>query len=180
MSASMKEAETRYSSIRQESYQLAEELFKLQFEDVAVTGITYQTADIADGWAHLPDDEFSIGWRWRDKLRLFRKRPRRVEVALWEGGELCGLALGKVTKGRLFATIHYLQGSPRSSSGLRGQVGRMVTDYLRIYATLCECKNIVIDSPIPELIEYYKKLGFVNEIRGARSVYRLWVPLEAM
>ncbi len=178
MSASMREAESRYGSIREESYKLAEELFQPLFKDIAVTGITYQTAAIADSWAYLPHDRFAIGWSWRDKLRLFRKRSRRVEVALWSNGELFALALGKVTEGRLHATIHYLQGSPDRAEALHGHVGKMVTDYLKIYATICECKNIVIDSPVPELVDYYKSLGFVNEVRSARRVYRLWVPLR--
>ncbi len=94
---------------------------------------------------------------------------------MWEGQELlCALSLGKVSKGRVNATIHLLQANPARPPGFKGHIGEMVVDYLRIYAQAAECKRMVIDSPFSELVEFYKELGFQHEVRKHGKVRSLW------
>lgn len=164
--------------LRFNSYRIAEDAFRARFPDIRLSHITYEAAELADQWSADSRASHQIGWSWVRERRRFRAHPRRVELAIWEGATLlCALSLGKVSKGRVNATIHLLQANPGRSAGFRGAIGEMVVEYLRIYALASQCKIMVVDSPLSELVDFYKGLGFHNEIKKCGRVKRLWQPV---
>lgn len=175
MSQGRIEAEARFGILRAKSYGLAEDAFRVRFPDIRLGKITHEAATLADEWSAASRSSHQIGWSWVREHRRFRAHPRRVELAIWEGPDLlCALSLGKVSKGRINATIHLLQANPDRPPGFKGEIGVMVVEYLRIYALVSECKIMVIDSPLKGLVGYYKGLGFQNEIKKGQRVTRLW------
>ncbi len=54
--------------------------------------------------------------------------------------------------------IHYLDGKIRASA--QKGVGRLIQKYMELFAHQHKCKFIRIE-PIDELIEYYKKFGYI-------------------
>lgn len=175
MSQGRLEAEERFNLLRADTYRLAEDAFRARFPDIRLSDITPEAAALADGWLASSRPSHQIGWSWARERRRFRCHPRRVELAIWEGKcLLCALSLGKVSKGRISATVHLLQANPDRSQSFRGEVGEMVVEYLRIYALASHCKTMVIDSPVIQLIDFYKDLGFLNEIKKGGRVKRLW------
>lgn len=173
------EAEQKYSLLREESYRLAEQAFSPIDPLIRLEEITDHALDQSEKWASMVAKDYAPDWDWRAELKRFRSRPRRVEVAIWQGSSLlCGLSLGRVSDKHVTATIHLLQGNPSLLPPLKGKVAQMATDYLRIYALICNCQVMVIDTPAPGLIDFYKKLGFKHEIRKGKRILRLTQPVK--
>lgn len=170
------EAERRFAIIRHEAYQVAQEEFRATVDpSIRVSQISEEALLQAQQWrrryagiraAHEP------GWNWDREVRKFRRRPRRVEVAFWAGDQLlCGLALGRVSDRRIVATIHFIEADPAIENTLSGKVGQLAARFLEIYAVHLGCSEIAIDSPLPELTEFYAELGFRKfRIRGRRVI----------
>jgi hypothetical protein len=83
------------------------------------------------------------------------------------------VSLGKVSKRRITATIHLLEGGPNLPLSLKGRVAKIVTIFLQAYALRCGCTTMVVDTPHPLLVDFYKDLGFRREIRENNVVVRL-------
>lgn len=52
-------------------------------------------------------------WDWFELKRKFRNIPARFELAISVNGELCGLAIGKPSRGRRHVSFYFLQGNPQ-------------------------------------------------------------------
>jgi len=174
---SRRRAELDYREIRQEAMTALEtELAGLFYFSVHLTHITETALAQASAWRELyvvrgrPDHE--PGWDWGKTLKKFRRRPRRVELAIWVDEQLCGLALGHISDAHIVATIHYLEGSPDSHL-LAGSVGVIATRYLEVLGVSVGVREVSIERPVPDLIEYYKKLGFRNTVTRGERVLQL-------
>jgi len=172
------EAELKYQQARREVMDLLEqEIAQL----IGVDGLRLSDIDedalvAADAWRELyaiVGREFHMpAWSWRKALRKFRRRPRRVELAIWAEGQLCGLALGRVSDRCIVSTIHLLEGNP-ADTPLDGKIIAIATRFLDLFALGLGCRDASIESPVPELIERYKQQGFVKEVTKGKKVLRL-------
>ncbi len=133
------------------------------FAQAAAWRLTYEQTGKVD---RMP------GWSWQVQYFKLRYTARRVELAIWSGETLCGLTLGEISRGRLHAKILFLEGSPLFHP-LKGEVAPIATRFLYLLAALAGCSEAVIDSPFPELIEYYKRLGFTTEQKRGKSIVAL-------
>lgn len=113
-------------------------------------------------------------WDWKVLWNDFSNKACRVDVAVWVDDSLYGLAIGRVSRRRVVATIHYLQRSPLiPQPGI--SLGRVATAFLIALAEELGCKEIAVDRPLEALIDYYKNLGFTREVRkGKRIVKLVW------
>lgn len=102
-------------------------------------------------------------WNWVHLLQHYRRRPRRIELAIWLGPTVCGLLLGRVSERRVIASIHYLESNPVGNP-LSGQVAEIAVRYLDAIAHLLGCKETAIANPIPELVDFYRQLGFAKSV----------------
>lgn len=112
------------------------------------------------------------GWDWVKEVAKFRRRPRRVELAIWSGANLCGLVIGRVSDRRVVASIHLLESNP-GQNPLKGNIAAIAIRWLSTFAFTISCKEISIERPVPELIEFYRELGFSNEITRGKKIVRL-------
>ena len=104
-----------------------------------------------------------VNWNWEQLLRNSRNYPRRIDLGIWCGDELCGLALGKVTKGRMYARIDRVEGAP-DRRALLGLVGEIALRYLEVVGGIAGCSEAVIVAPASGLIEFYGNLGYVDRV----------------
>lgn len=112
------------------------------------------------------------GWVWTKELEKIRRRPRRVELAIWVGNQLCGLVIGRVSERRVVASIHLLESNP-SHNPLQGNIAIIAVRWLTAFAFIISCKEIAIERPIPELIQFYKDLGFNETITKGQKIVSL-------
>lgn len=100
-------------------------------------------------------------WDWgkQNKTLKNRHKERLFDVSIWSGEQLCGLALGHLSRVETLA-IEYIQGSPISTHPLKGQILNIVIMLAFEYAKLTKRKNVRIIDPIPPLINTYKTFGF--------------------
>jgi hypothetical protein len=157
-------AEHKYRDIR-----LA--IFERIISELTTQGLasgSIRLADITDdaiaehhSWPTQPVGR-EIGWSWESERNRFRKHyARRLEVAIWHNSHLCGLMLGKVSKGKLVVTINYMHGAVDDSHPLRGRLGEIFIRCAELFAIAIDAQWLAIDQPIPALIEHYKSFGFV-------------------
>ncbi|UNW12062.1 hypothetical protein MP631_18600 [Xanthomonas phaseoli pv. phaseoli] len=145
------------------------------FPEVRLTEIDGRARTEANSWmipvkspttAKVPD------WDWKDLWKEFSNKACRVDVAVWVNDSLYGLAIGRVSRRRVLATIHYLQRSPlMPQSGI--SLGRIATAYLVALAEQLGCSEVAVDRPLDELIGYYKNLGFTKEVRKGKKIVKL-------
>jgi hypothetical protein len=128
----------------------------------------------ADQWTV---GEFVPGWLWAKEVTRARRRPRRVEAAVYaertDGpAVLCGLILGRVSNSRVVASIHLLSRAPEPNP-LKGRVAKIAVRYLEFCAAAFGCTIASLQRPVPELIGFYKELGFQREVKKKGRIERL-------
>lgn len=122
---------------------------------------------------HLPK------WDWAKMVLHYRRRPQRVELAIWVDPTLCGLVLGRVSARRVVASIHLLEANP-GTHPLTSNVAIIAGRFLEVMAAVTECTHAAIERPVPHLVEFYKELGFTNETTKGARVIRLRKSLQAV
>jgi len=100
------------------------------------------------------------GWPWELIVRPFHKKPRSFHAALWEGAELCGLAVGKVSRGKNRITLRYMQSSPSPTHPLRGRVTLLMFEAATAYGQALGCRSLRLRNPLPGALPIYLRLGF--------------------
>lgn len=172
------DARERYEKIRSTSYKTATTLIKdlyKNFQDIEIKQICENAINATNSWQSRQHESFD----WNSLHQRFSKRAKRVDLAIWVNGQiLCGISLGKISRGKINATIHYLESAP--DNPLKGYVGAIATTYLMIYGELCQCKIVQIDKPVKALIDYYKELGFSREVSKKGNIIRLESSITAI
>jgi hypothetical protein len=168
------QAEQRYRDIRRESREvIIEQLRRLSNPQVDLSDITEEALEQADVWRTkypIAKHSYIPGWSWRKVVAKFRRRPRRLEVALWQDVTLCGLAVGRISDRCVVATIHYIESMPEGNP-LQGKVVPFIVRYLEALAVSLGCESVTIERPVEDLMDYYSMFGFDHRImKGSRVV----------
>jgi hypothetical protein len=100
------------------------------------------------------------GWPWDLIVRPFLKKPRAFHAALWEGEELCGLAVGKVSRGKRRITLQFLQSSPSPTHPLRGRVTFLMFEAATAYGEVLGSRYLLLRNPLPGALPIYLRFGF--------------------
>ena len=128
---------------------------------VRIEPITHEAISECLEWpesrCQFPWEEI-IGWKDAD--------PKGIDVAIWYEGELCGLCYASPRKSRLCIKVILLQGSPRKSHPLRGEVAVLALTSVDFYARMLECKQIEIQDPLEGARSVYEALGFTWTAEG--------------
>jgi len=169
-------AEERYRAIRQQARNTVQsELQEISGQDIRLTEITESALEAVDRWRLAPTAR--AGWSWRREVLKFRRRPRRVEVAMWHTQTLCGLALGRISDKCVIATIHYIESNPEGNP-LAGAVVPYITRYLQVLAYGLGCKEVSIEQPVEALVPYYTSMGFTKLVTKGKRVIRQKMNLD--
>nr|WP_313208301.1 hypothetical protein [Stenotrophomonas geniculata] len=172
-----KEYRQHHKEVRQRAYEAVMNGLREDFPEIRLTEIDGYARAEANSWL-VPINEPTTtqvpGWDWKALWKDFSNKACRVDVAVWVDDSLYGLAIGRVSRRRVVATIHYLQRSPVIPQPAIS-LGRVATAFLVALAKELRCKEIAVDSPLEALIDYYKSFGFTSEVRkGKRIVKLVW------
>jgi hypothetical protein len=113
------------------------------------TSITNAALDEAEGWR----------FPWRRIVGQNRPYLRRFELAVWHGGQLYALCVGRASRGNNNVTIHFLERFS-GKNPFKGWVGQVTADAADTYAKLIERQWVKLKNPLEGAIPLYRDLGF--------------------
>jgi hypothetical protein len=117
--------------------------------------------------------------RW-DWARLVDQLPHRAAVmplAIWLGGDLCGMALGYLSRSRLprrrhTMTLTRIERRPEPPPvALRGRIALLAISAAVHYGRDFGASRLRLADPDPRLLEYYQSLGFQVAWQGERPIH---------
>lgn len=111
------------------------------------------------------------GWPWTLLARRFARKPRAFHAALWHDSMLCGMCVGRVSKGRKHLTLHYLESSPNPDHPLRSLITPIMFEAALRYALALGVEKVLLRDPSPMLIPRYRKFGFGVVGNARKPVY---------
>lgn len=177
---SLQEAEDRYAGFRDAAYDLnllrwrssttslGVQLRLAPIDDVALD-------DVEQTWALHTQTHRPGPFPWRAAFQQLRMTPKRFDMAIWNGRQLCGLVLGKASRGKgdknSKVTLRFLQAAPAPINPLKGFVAQIAFDAAEDYAFLIGRPRIFLKNPLPQVIPHYRTLGFAVVDRGVKGVY---------
>lgn len=108
-------------------------------------------------WDHIPD--------WK------RKDAKGLDLAIWYGQNLCGLCYATPRRSALCLKVVLLQSDPYRSHPLRGLIAPIAILAADFYARMLGCREIEIQAPDPNVVFYYRDLGFDFDHNNRLVIY---------
>jgi len=108
-------------------------------------------------WDHIPD--------WK------RKDAKGLDLAIWYGQNLCGLCYATPRRSALCLKVVLLQSDPDRSHPLRGLIAPIAILAADFYARMLGCREIEIQDPDPNVVFYYRDLGFDFDHNNRLVIY---------
>jgi hypothetical protein len=109
-------------------------------------------------------------WNWSAIRKKRVHVPARFELAVSVGDILCGLIIGKPSRGRSHLSIGYLEGAPFDHH-LKRRLLDILLDGAMEYAFATHCPKVVLWDPVAKLIPVYERAGFVLEVSKSGRKY---------
>jgi hypothetical protein len=172
-------ARARHAVAREEAYAFVR-------DDAMAGGISGPALRLAD-----IDENALTTWRtsWRghhpsgagrwDWARLVDQLPHRAAVmplAMWHGDDLCGLALGHLSRSRLprrrhTMTLTRIERRPEPPAvALRGRIAVLAISAAVHYGNDFGASRLRLANPDPRLLKFYRSLGFQVVWKGERPI----------
>jgi len=172
MLATHKDAEERYTTIRQAVIDEANQQFirngqhGLKAKLIDASALNASTTWNASSRRH-------VDWDWIQGYNDFRFRhPKRFEMALWQGQKLASLTLGRPTYMGARLRLDYIEGNPDKSEDI--QVFQFTFIAMAIYANALGADELRIMNPINKTVRgYYERFGFSYIAKGNYLTIRL-------
>jgi hypothetical protein len=159
-----REANQRYAELRELAYHWALERATARRIATSATRITSieppAIQAFQETWSTQRHWTGEGGWPWDLIARPFQKKPRAFHAALWEGEELCGLAVGKVSRGKERITLRFMQSSPSPTHPLRGRVTLLMFEAATAYGQALGCRHLLLRNPLMGALPIYLRFGF--------------------
>lgn len=167
-------AEARYRPIRLAALGTAADIVSAQLAPLAVRLDTIGPTALEafrEQWEGHPRRRYP--WPWGKIVDDARKNePDRIEVAVWSGKILCGLAIGRNRSE--FCRVDYLEGAPAADHPLKGYVAMIVAGAAVAYATASGKGEVRLVDPIPAVVSHYVALGFALATPKGMTPYCWW------
>jgi len=161
-----KEAKQQYNELRNKVYQKVENEFldifqkPVQLTHININALKAWQKEWYPNLAHRKRfTEEELLWNWVNTRREMSKVPNRFELAIWSDNILCGLAIGKPSKGSAHNAIYRLQGSPIKHP-LEGKIITIAIKTGTEYAKALDKKHLVLVEPLEHLVKIYQRHGF--------------------
>ena len=151
-----KEHETVFSLVKSELDTIFGESISSRI-DFAM--LSYQLAEEADNHTMAS----SSNWKWLDIYTHFKKNHyNRLETAVFVDRKLYGLMIGKISDGKVVLKINFIQkfGSVLDTKGVK--LFPILARIAELMALAKGIEYVGIQGPLPQLIEYYGKLGYAK------------------
>jgi len=102
------------------------------------------------------------GWDWSSWVKHYRKKhPKRFEAAIWFGGNLCGLLLGRMSGKNIHVRLEVLEGSTDINHPLKGRIAYISLSSIEMFGYILGAKESRIIDPVDGAVNSYRKLGYV-------------------
>lgn len=161
------ELESRYTDLRKQSIQLANQALRLP--DVKLALVDTAAYIAFQKWQHHP--ERKVDWDWPTSWHSWKVNyPKRFECATWKGSRLIGFAMGRPTYRATGLRLDYIEKSPESSES------HLDLTYLALYsyATLLGATHVKIMNPINrDVRDYYEHKGFKYDQKSNSCIRRI-------
>ncbi|KHD04788.1 hypothetical protein PN36_34835 [Candidatus Thiomargarita nelsonii] len=161
-----KEAKKQYNELRNKVYQKVEKELTDRFQkpvQLSHIDINALKAWQKEWCPRLAErkrfTEEELFWNWVNTIREMSNVPSRFELAIWSDNILCGLAIGKPSKGPAHNAIYRLQGSPIKHP-LEGKIITIAIKTGTEYARALGKKHLVLVEPLEHLVKIYQRHGF--------------------
>jgi hypothetical protein len=166
------DAERRYRTYRSGVHRELESVLQLRVPTASVTGINFHALRAwKQQWlpTHVKPRQGGQ-WNWEELRASYQNEPKRLEVAIWAGDQLCGLILGRMSTGRNFVSIEYVEGydgehpfggkilgyADIAGIAFADQVSGRVEQEPGNWAA----RKVRIVNPAEGLVEKYRELGY--------------------
>ncbi len=164
-------AEAKYRTLRDLAYQAAK-------PDLAAVGIHVELGSI-DAAALARAAQWTdrrVAWPWHTLAAEWRRNhPNRFEVAIWQNGVLCGLALGRPAPVAPHMSLYYVEAGSDPANPLRRRITRVVLATLLRYAVFLGKTELRLIDPLPPLVPFYCSPSFGFElVTPAKGVPYCW------
>jgi hypothetical protein len=129
-------------------------------------------------WARRTHPDGSGGWDW--PALLDHRTPRRaavLPVAIWYGSDLQGLVLGHASRRRAAGVRHtialtYAERRPEPPHApLKKRIIPLAISVAQAYGAAVGASRIRLMTPVPNLLGYYRLLGFSVVWGGTKPLY---------
>lgn len=152
----------------------SEEMWRDKFPNLQIKEIDEKAIQQAKSLWHFSSN-LPPTFNWEYLNGIYSKYIRRIDLAIWDGHDICGLALGKSSRGRKLeqsnVTIHFLQGAPHAINALKGNVAPIAISAFNSFGYLTEKNLIYIKDPVKKVQPYYTSLGFSFDSTIKTGVY---------
>lgn len=147
---------SEYDAVREAFYQA------LSLHIVSRTSLQIQAGAIGSGPLQqtLDWENRCYFWNWIDLKRRFRNIPARFELSISVQGEVCGLAIGKPSRGRRHLSVYFIEGNPDPQHPLKGRVLPILLEAAFLYAQALGCSFVRLIQPVEQLHALYRRHGF--------------------
>jgi hypothetical protein len=161
------ELERRYTELRRQSIQMANEALDLPDTHLALVDSASYAA--FQHWENHPNRK--VDWDWPSSWMSWKlKFPKRFESATWVGSRLVGFAMGRPTYHATGLRLDYIEKSPGAGEP------HLDLTYLALYAyaTLLGATHVKIMHPInSDVRDYYQHKGFQYDPKSDSCIRRI-------
>jgi hypothetical protein len=166
----------RYARLRRLAFDLAERLATPAAVSIRLTDIDPHALDV---WRATWDGAHPLGyggWEWPGLVERISRRPSAFQVAIWSGEQLCGLAVGRMSKRRPSGrrhtvSVHFLEGNPHREHPLRGRVADIAIGAAEAYARVLGARRVRLIDPLPGVFHIYLRLGYIIARQSPTRLY---------
>lgn len=164
MLASHQDAERRYHFFRQAVVDEVARELAARSQGLRVTLITAAALAHAGDWRQNAFRR--VDWDWLQGYRVFRFRhPKRFEMALWQGGQLLSLSLGRPTYNGRRARLDLVEANPAHTGEPR--IFPIVLLAIATYADMLGVNEVRVMHPINAKVRgYYAEHGLTYVTNG--------------
>ncbi len=162
MRATHRDAENRYTKVRQAALELASTYFPT-ISGLELCLINDLALHQSKNWKQ--NAARRVDWDWQEGYRtLSFRHPKRFELAIWHNGELISLSIGRPTYRCGSLRLDFLEASEENRSV---KVLPIVLVALTAYAVAINVDEIRLVQPINETVKkYYESAGMHYVAKG--------------
>lgn len=156
---SYEEFQSKYTSLRNQVYKdvpLILGMPALRLSPINTTAIqSYKT------WPSSNRIPPAGGWDWGSWVGYFRSHHKKYfDVAIWNGDQLCGLALGRLSKRNVKVRLDIIEGTPNKNHPLKGQIAYIGLTAMEAFGYAVGAEESLIIDPVKGAITAYSNYGY--------------------
>lgn len=135
----------------------------LRLPGLTLGGVTEEAARVAASWPCPPRQ---TDWNWRGLVK--HRRGGDLDLSIWHGTTLCGLAYGRARAEWL--ELGWLEGNPHPHP-LAGRIRNIALAVLRTQAGILGYAETRLANPIQALRPAYQARGWTDLVEAGSTVY---------